>query len=319
MTQERENIMTADTPKPELIWANLIHLSFNMWDDRPRQDDRDYYLAKSYLSCEDKLWDDILQRMADVGMNMVIIDVGDGVVFDSHPEVAIEKSWSTKRLREEVAKARALGLEPIPKLNFSTCHDLWLSPYDRMVSTETYYQVCRDLIAETLDLFDGPRFFHLGMDEETYDHQRNFSHVVIRQGDLWWHDLGILLDAVEKGGSRPWVWSDYMWHHPDLFFANMPKSVLQSNWYYDDAVDMDSVHGRAYRQLEERGYDQVPTGSNWSGQTKNMELTVERCKEVIAPERLFGFMQTPWRPTEEEFRDIHMDAIDQVARAMKKM
>ena len=95
----------------------------------------------------------------------------------------------------------------------------------------------------------------------------------------------------------------------------MPASVLQSNWYYDDNLNPEDPEVKAYAQLEEHRYDQVPTASNFAGQTRNLQKTVELCTRVIHPDRLFGFMQTPWRPTQEEFRAIHMDAIEQVARA----
>ncbi|MEA3364126.1 MAG: hypothetical protein U9Q79_00675 [Candidatus Hydrogenedentes bacterium] len=72
---------------------------------------------------------------------------------------------------------------------------------------------------------------------------------------------------------------------------------------------------KAYAQLEERGYDQVPTGSNYAGQTQNFQKTVQHCTEVIGPDRLFGFMQSTWHPTQEAFRDIHMNAIEQVEKA----
>ena len=37
---------------------------------------------------------------------------------------------------------------------------------------------------------------------------------------------------MEAAGSRAWVWSDYAWVNPDDFYCKMPKSVVQSNWYY---------------------------------------------------------------------------------------
>jgi hypothetical protein len=45
------------------------------------------------------------------------------------------------------------------------------------------------------------------------------------------------------------------------------------------------------------------------------QKTVETCRQWIAPERLKGFLQTTWRPTMAEFRDQHLQAIDQLARA----
>ena len=104
--------------------------------------------------------------------------------YESHPELAVNGSWSREALEKEIAYAKSLGIELIPKLNFSACHDIWLGEYSRMLSTRVYYQVCADLIAEVCDIFK-PRFFHLGMDEETEEHQRNYDYCVIRNHDLW--------------------------------------------------------------------------------------------------------------------------------------
>ena len=298
------------------IWAYLAHLSFNMWSDREAPDwNLEHVAAKPYLRFDDGLWADLLLKMVDVGVNMVVIDLGDGVQYESHPEIAVENAWTIDRLRDELARVREMGLEPIPKLNFSTCHDAWLGPYARCVSTDLYYTVCRDLIAEVIDLFDRPRFFHLGMDEETAQHQRHYGYVVIRQHELWWHDFLYLVDQVEQGGVRPWVWSDYVWHHPEAFFERMPRSVLQSNWYYGAAFD-DPYRDRvkAYLDLEAHGYDQVPTGSNWSV-AENFGATVRYCAERIPPQRLIGYLQTVWRPTLEVCRERHMQALELVGQA----
>ena len=210
---------------------------------------------------------------------------------------------------------RGLGLEPIPKLNFSTCHDQWLGPYARRVSTPEYYAVCRDLIAEVIELFDRPRFFHLGMDEEEQKHQRHFEYVVIRQHGLWWRDFRFLVEQVEQGGARPWIWSDYLWEHPEPFLGNMPRSVLQSNWYYGARFDHDIKAVRAYVDLEAHDYDQIPTLSNWES-AENIAGTVRFCRDNIAPERLLGFLLAPWRPTLEECRARHLDAIGHLAQVI---
>lgn len=61
-------------------------------------------------------------------------------------------------MRKEVERLRAMGFEVIPKLNFSTSHDVWLGDYSRMISTPTYYRVCRDLIEEVAEVFK-PKYF----------------------------------------------------------------------------------------------------------------------------------------------------------------
>jgi len=307
--------MPEKTATTNLIWAYLLHLGYNMWSDREAVEWRlTHVSAKPYLRLDKPLWNDILKRLQEAGMNMVVIDLGEGVRYKTHPELAVKKSWNVARLQKDLDRMRKMGLEPIPKLNFSACHDAWLGPYARQVSTAPYYRVCKDLISEVIDLFDKPRFFHLGMDEETASHQRYYEYVVIRQYDLWWRDLECLLENVEKKGARPWVWSDYVWHHPTPFFARMPKSVLQSNWYYGKSFSQQVIGARTYKDLEANGYDQIPTGSNWSC-PENFGKTVTYAKKYIAPERLFGFLQTVWRPTLEECRERHMAAIDLMAKA----
>ena len=70
------------------IWANLIHLSYNMWSERGSgswSENTKHLRAERFLRFDEKLWDDLLQQMASAGFSMVVIDVGDGIQFDSHP------------------------------------------------------------------------------------------------------------------------------------------------------------------------------------------------------------------------------------------
>lgn len=300
-----------------MIWSYLLHLSYNMWSDaKEPPPGHPYYAAKPFMRCDPKTWRRITDEAACAGFNMLIIDLGDAVRYESHPEIALRGAWSVDRLRRELDRLRSIGLEPIPKLNFSTCHDTWMGQYHRMVSTPAYYKVCADLIAETIRIFNRPKFFHLGMDEEDAMNQRWHDYLVIRQNDLWWDDLAFLCKQVERGGARPWVWSDYMWNHPDRFFARMSRSVLQSNWYYETKFSEKVTAANAYVELEKHRYDQVPAGSNWSDPS-NLERTVRWCSRQIAPKRLLGFMQTVWYPTLPETEDRHMEAVECGRRAIK--
>jgi len=187
-----------------------------------------------------------------------------------------------------------------------------------MVSTPAYYQVCRNLIAEVCDLFDKPRLFHLGMDEEEQKHQRHFEYVVLRQYNLWWRDFNFFVEQVEAKGAKAWIWSDYVWEHPDMFYERMPKSILQSNWYYGDKFSPDVKEVKAYLDLEDHKYDQVPTLSNWET-PDNIHGTVDFCVKHIPAERLKGFFLAPWRPTLPEVRDTQMAAVEHFGKAVKKL
>lgn len=302
----------------KLTWGYLVHLSYNMWCDwdNPEYGEKNFLWARPVLRCDQSLWDDLVERWAAAGINQVVIDLGDGVQYESCPEIPVQKAWTPDKLRGELARLRQKGIEPIPKMNFSTAHDAWLGKYSRCVSTEPYYDVCRRLIAEVIALFDRPRLFHLGMDEETAGHQSRYSYAVMRQYDLWWKDLEFFFGEVEKGGARPWIWSDYLWEHQQTFLSKIPKSVMQSNWYYGAEFNKDINYVRAYHDLDANGFDQIPTGSNWSC-PENFEGTAAYCRTNLSAGLLKGFLQTPWKPTLEFARNDHFAAIDQVARARK--
>lgn len=311
-----------------MIWAALLHLSFNMWADRysERGSVLDKWAPESpALQCDKQLWCDVTEQMARDGLNTVLIDVGDAVLFDSHPEIAVEGAWTPQEMRDEVRRLRTLGLNPVPKLNFATSHDVWLKEYSRMVSTSKYYEVCKDLIAETIDIFESPELFHLGMDEETAGHQEFYDYVVVRQHDLFWHDLQFFVDQVESRGAQAWIWSDHAWRDRDAFLTKMPRSVLQSNWYYAPAVSEADFPGMGHRRkmlqafddLEAYGFDQVPCGSTLDG-PENFPNLVDYCESTITPDHLKGYLMSTWMPCVEDFREVQTDAIRITGEVLKE-
>ena len=50
---------------------------------------------RSDLTFDDATWDVLLKKMAAAGMNMVIIDLGDGIQYESHPEIAVNMKKNT--------------------------------------------------------------------------------------------------------------------------------------------------------------------------------------------------------------------------------
>ena len=226
----------------------FLQLGNNMWSDVPvkdwaltKKEDLAEVSSLDVLRFDEEVWRRLTDRMVQKGFNAVVMDLGEGCIYPSHPELAVKGSWSAERLQKELARLRGIGIEPIPKLNFSTCHDTWLKEYGRMVSTPEYYRVCADVIRDVCEIFDKPRLLHLGYDEENFGNQRKYAYAVVRQGELWWHDFLFFVKTVEKLGMRPWIWSDYIWRHKDEFLSRMPKSVMQSNWYYRQWFDFESI------------------------------------------------------------------------------
>ena len=316
----------------ERINALLLHLGHNMWCDWFPEDIDPSVMAglkesnkqaipDVVLRSKDPLWRRVTDHAAAKGVNMIVIDIGEALVWPSHPELAIEGSWSPDRMRDEILRLRGMGIEAIPKLNFSTTHNGWLKQYRRMVSTAPYYRVCEDLIADTAEIFGRPRFMHIGFDEETAAHQnydkKRYIHIVVRKGEFWWHDFMHIVRTVEKNGMRPWAWSDFGWNNPD-YYTRCPKSVVQSNWFYDECHggfdpatnktgDLKRLNG--FWELEKAGFDQIPCGTNWVGwkrKQKNvgaddvMGKIVELGRKVVDDRRLLGFMMAPWASCDTE-------------------
>ena len=140
------------------IKSVLLHLGYNMWCEWLPDEVmktaviKDRYVPDRTLRNKDELWNKVINRMAERKLNMVVIDVGEGLVYPSHPELAIEGSWTPDRLREEIIRLRGLGLEAIPKLNFSATHDGWLKHYHRMLTLPEYYSVVKDLIRDVAEI-----------------------------------------------------------------------------------------------------------------------------------------------------------------------
>ncbi len=337
--------------KNGLMWCELVHLGSNMWWDAPQDSAHidpkyRYRYAVDHMNFEEKEWLDWTRRMAEIGMNTLIIDLGEALRYPSRPELAVRDAWTPERMQKEIARLKGMGIEAIPKLNFSTCHDAWLGEYHRMVSTTEYYRVCEDVIRDTCEIFKTPRFLHIGFDEEDVRDMPLHCYASARQGELWWHDFLWFVSVVEKQGCRAWMWSDAAWHQPEAFLRRCPRTVMQSNWYYDDewAPQADGKFKsaraeqilRTFDKLDKAGFEQIPCGTNWQYSMQDMKgpddmrfpNLVKYCSGHISEERLKGFLMAPWWGFEPDGawsgpgiiarnRKMYFDSMEIVRRAMR--
>lgn len=312
-------------PRDGTIRSLYLQLGNNMWCDwYPEGFDTSEIktgLPDTKLRCRDDIWRRATDYAARKGINQIVVDIGEGLVYPRRPELAIEGSWTPEKLAGEVDRLHALGMEVVPKLNFSTTHNGWMKHYRRMVGTPEYYRMCDDVLTDVSEVFGTPRYIHIGCDEEDGEwhvmHSNTRKYVVVRRGPVWKHDFLKLVRKVEDLGSRAWAWSDYGWDFPD-FMQWCPKSVVLSNWYYDESYGgfdpktnktSDLKRLRQFWQLEEAGYDQIPCGTNWVGWKRKREgvgaddvigKLVKTCRSVISSAHLKGFLMAPWKPCGDE-------------------
>ncbi len=306
----------------DIIWATLVQIGSNMWFDEgnTKCNCSSTYMspAKPYLRFDRPTWDKYVERMHNDGHNAIIIDLADAMIFDSHPELAIEGSFTKEEMRAELDRLNDLGFEVIPKLNFSATHDVWMKDYSRMLSTPLYYKVCKELIDEVCELFE-PRYFHIGFDEEDYELQKNYDYIVIRNNELWWHDLKYLAGCVEAHGARACIWADYARHRPDEFVEKLPKSIIPVNWYYFNSYGQGIeekffIRIMPFNVLEAHGFDQIVAGSTIY-YDDCMDKLADYAKKNISKEHTLGFIQTTWESVEPRYLDLFYKGSKELASA----
>ena len=213
-----------------------------------------------------------------------------------------KSSSDDKKLKGELDRLRALGLNPVPKLNFATTHDAWFKHYGRMFSTPAYYKAVRELIDEVSELFDTPDYFHIGMDEEfpsTIGYQRAYGITQMRQGEAYWRDMDFLLECCNANKTRAWTWLDIAWFHRDDVFKYLSKEYLVSNAMYERLLNFevyfDHPAVEAYFDLAKHGYEQVPTCATYMNSLNQIDAV-----DILGNiDGLKGFITAPWFRTRE--------------------
>lgn len=317
-------------------WAVYQQLGSHMWNSAVKFPlaENGHYCGEETL-IDDGVWERRMEKAAACGMNTMRVDVAEGLVYPSHPELAVKGSRSAEWMNARVRKLRELGIEAIPTLNFSTAHHFWLGHYSRMVSTPTYYKVVKDLYADVYDIFEKPTIMGMGMDEENSDNTSKCQHSLRRQGDLLWHDIDFYARTISALGARPTMAADYIWWRRDEYLKRVSKEIIQGNWYYGVNFDYENMKGprrsyvEAYLWLNEAGYDQIPGCSNYVewydrkelGLTKNelnIPRTIEFARKHIDARHLLGFACSCWSGTSPRGDRRWFEACEQFAREKER-
>lgn len=330
----------------EKIWALLINLG--IWEPFERITDP--------LQFDQEVWDEIVDESAKAGINMLIIDIGAGIMFPSHPELTLPNAWTQKKLRDELKKCRDKGIRLIPKLNFSATHDNWLGEYSKMLCTSVYYKVCADLIKDAYELFEHPEYIHIGMDEETALHasREKDTLAMFRTGRQWYHDIRFLVDCVQGTGAKPLMWRWPLFTNPELYkeyfdadeIILMPfnyNAIKKEHWtpvssrqvyvdYYKrpeyqginiEYVEQDPViqqfRDLAIPLMKKEGYCYIPNSSLVNECEYAIPETLEYFRDNAPNEQILGFNLTVWHHPTKEFRGDYIKNIHAFKKAKEEI
>ena len=181
---------------------------------------------------------EVIDAMAEAGLNLLVLDIEDGVRYPSHPELAKHYSRDIGVLAEIASHAAKREIELVPKLNFSRSeinrHDHWTrrpgAPWYEDFDTPEYWRKAFACVDDILGLVPKVRFFHVGMDE---DHERSYLQYT--------EAITTLRDGLKERGLRTLIWNDSAINYPTGFihrdksrFAEprLPKDVIHVVWNY---------------------------------------------------------------------------------------
>ena len=246
---------------------------------------------------------EIVDALAAEGLNMLIIDCYDGVKYRSHPELAKHYSVPMSTLRSLVAAARKNGLEVVPKLNFSRSrhehhHNDWIlgpgeGPNDHF-DDDFYWKKGFEVIDEVIAAAEPPRFFHVGMDEDTDRSCAQYVAAIKR-----------LRSGLRKRKLRTIIWNGGLTDAPAwMVIAEkslvaekaIPRDIVQLHWRYDRCPTSD------LRRIAKAGFELwgAPGG------------TPERARafrDALLRLGGKGLVMTAWIPCIEENRKRLLDQI----------
>jgi hypothetical protein len=245
-----------------------------------------------------KVANDVIDAMAEVDMNLLVIDIADGVTYKSHPELKRPYSVPMGVLKRLAQYARKRGIEVVPKLNFSQSgyqfHHQWLRPHG-WFDSEQYYKLAFELIDEAIGVCQPERFVHVGLDEDMDRSHRQFALAV-----------RTLAEGVKERGLRAVMWKDSpiitpgIWEGPGeksrAAEKTTPKDVVQVPWGYRKA-DPDLV-----RHLCRKGFEV------WGATGGKPEL-VRAWRDACLRYGGTGIFLTAWRPCRPGNRKAFLEQI----------
>lgn len=212
---------------------------------------------------------DALEHASAMGYNAVLWEVENKIRWESHPEIVADEAFSKAEFREILARAKELGLRPIPLLQtlghaeyvlMHGGHADWMEdpafPACYCVSKPAVRAFLKDMIHEYLELF-GPDVtdFHLGCDEAKAFHTCPACTARGSKFAVFHEHFTDVSAELRARGIKPGVWCDFLFESRDLPEVRDLVGKV-SVWFWDYKSD---------------GYARMKPQSRWQGQSHLLE------------------------------------------------
>jgi hypothetical protein len=282
--------MSANNSVP--VRAFLIHMSHYdpLWYSRKAQE-QPFNL---------KIGLEVVDALAAVGMNMLAIDLDDGVEFKSHPELKRHYTVPMSHLEELVGHARSIGLEIVPKLNFSKGsqrHNDWFSPHHELPDNDEYYRLAFEVIDEVIDVCKPERYFFIGMDEDMQRSDAQYISVIKR-----------LHSELTQRKLKTIMWNDSV-HLSGAMIQCVRKTLAAEDAIARDVVQVVWDYGPTRRYALDRIQDMRKKGfETWIAPGTNPEH-VRAWRQTVAAKDCAGLMMTMWQSVCDKTREAMLERI----------
>jgi hypothetical protein len=285
-----------DNEKPD-VRALLIHITHYDPKWNSSKEFEGLFSVESALA--------IIEKMTEVDLNMLVVDIADGIEYKSHPALKRHYSVPMKDLEVIAKTAHEKNIEFVPKLNFSKSgrnhHDMWMKPYWHGIGwtrdMDKYWKVAGELIDELVEVCTPKSYFHIGMDE---DHYRSLSQYV--------DAINRLHSKISNHNLRPVMWNDTCYLDRNVVaqvYADkmraaeslIPKDIVQVLWDYD------IVHKGLVEHLVKMGF------TVWVAPGRESDHVLE-WKKILLREGGQGLFMTSWIKCNQANKDRILKQIE---------
>ena len=256
----------------------------------------------------------ILELADELGFNTIVLQIANGVNFDSTPGLARPGAWRREQLKEFADKARLRGLDVVPEFKFLTHQEKFLQTahpellynavsYDPR--KEAVYDIVFAMLDEVIALI-GPKAVSIGHDEVVgWNPHHARKHLgpgeAMLPADLFLYDVKVLHEFLGKRNIETWMWGD-MLLSPEEFpgFAStyfhgnrngygkalrqeIPREIVICDWQYTS----NQAEFPSMKVFQDDGFRVI--GSVWED-----AKTARNFGQYAAHSGALGMMATTW-------------------------
>lgn len=252
----------------------------------------------------------VIDRLARLGFNMLVINLEHRFEFKSCPGVCPTGSLTAAGAKRLVAYGRRRGIAVVPQPNLAGhCEGMAATERYAHLSADPHTQapyggyeqlnlelpsarqLARRMLADVCRAFPC-EYLHIGCDE-VRRMEYLFPGDPHRQQRALKRQFAFLLRHARRTGRQIMIWGDMLLKHPELL-KSVPRDVIICDWHYNPEGSRATL-----RHFKQKGYRVVacPAVPTYEGFLADPDLTRQNITRMISDARslaLDGFLLTSW-------------------------